>query len=67
MKELAELRSKLIVAEFEYKVAQGSLDSSPLQVVVAKETLRQARYNYALACRDYVEQTIFNESLENDQ
>ena len=61
MKELIKLRDNLRIAELDYKCAQGSLDSSPLQVVICKETLKQARYNYALACRDYVEQTLFNE------
>lgn len=61
MKDLIKLRDNLRLAELDYKCAQGSLDSSPLQVVVAKESLKQARYNYALACRDYVEETLFCE------
>ena len=61
MKELIQLRDNLRLAELDYKCAQGSLDSSPLEVVVCKETLRQARYNYAIACREYVEETLFAE------
>ena len=61
MNELIKLRDNLRLAELDYKCAQGSLDSSPLEVVVCKETLRQARFSYALACRDYVEETLFNE------
>jgi hypothetical protein len=61
MNELIKLRDNLRIAELDYKCAQGSLDSSPLQVVVAKESLKQARFSYALACREYVEQTLFNE------
>lgn len=60
MKELAELRSKLIAAEQEYKTAHTSLEGS-LSLILAKEELKQARYNYALACRDYVEITLFED------
>ena len=61
MNELIKLRDNLRIAELDYICAQGSLDSSPLQVVVAKEELKIARYNYALACRDYVEEILFCE------
>lgn len=61
MKHLSELRKRLQEAESAYKVADSSLDSSPLEVIVCKEELKIARYNYALACRDYVEETLFSE------
>lgn len=61
MKHLSELRKQLLDAESVYKRADSSLDSSPLQVIVAKEELKIARYNYAIACRDYVEDTLFAE------
>ena len=61
MKHLSELRKQLSDAESTYKRADSSLDSSPLEVIVAKEELKIARYNYALACRDYVEETLFCE------
>lgn len=60
MKELAELRNKLHKAELDYRTAWCSLDGS-LDLILKKEELRIARYEYALACRDYVEETIFSE------
>lgn len=61
MKELIELRDNLKAAELEYKCAQGSLDSSPLEIVLAKEGLKEARFSYALACRDHIEDLYFSE------
>lgn len=61
MKGLIELRTAWQQAEQEYKIAQGSLDSSPLEVIVCKEALKQSRFNYALACREYVEDNLFGE------
>jgi len=60
MNHLTELRNNLIMAEQSYKTAQTSLEGS-LALILAKEELKQARYNYALACRDYVEETLFAE------
>ena len=60
MNELTELRKILTLAELEYRTAQTSLEGS-LDLILKKEGLRQARYNYALACRDYVEETLFSE------
>ena len=60
MNELTELRKILTLAEQSYKTAKTSLDGS-LEYILAKEELKQARYNYALACRDYVEETLFCE------
>jgi hypothetical protein len=60
MKTLTELRNKLLIAEQEYKGAHSSLEGS-LALILAKEELKQCRYNYALACRDYVEETLFCE------
>jgi 5-hydroxyisourate hydrolase-like protein (transthyretin family) len=63
MDELTELRKILTLAEQSYKTAKTSLDGS-LEYILAKEELKIARYNYALACRDYVEQTLFCEDEE---
>ena len=64
MSKLGELRSNLKVAEDYYRTAQGSLDTSPLEVILAKEQLKQARFRYALACRDYVEVNVFGQVIE---
>lgn len=61
MKELIELRTKLLAAQQTYKTAKTSLEGS-LEYILAKEELKIARYNYSLACREYVEETLF----END-
>jgi hypothetical protein len=60
MKDLIELRNNLKKAEQEYYTAHTSLEGS-LALILAKEELKQARYNYALACRDYVEITLFED------
>lgn len=60
MKHLSELRKQLQEAEISYVKAKTSLDNS-LEYIVCKEELKIARYNYALACRDYVEETLFSE------
>lgn len=64
MSEIVELRNKLAVAEQEYKTAQTSLEGS-LALILAKEELKIARYNYALACRDYVEELYAKGVFEN--
>lgn len=61
MKELTKLRKNLEVAELEYRQAWTCLDGGSLDLILKKEELKQARYNYALACRDYVEETLFAE------
>lgn len=60
MKDLIELREALKKAEQEYKTAHTSLEGS-LALVLAKEELKIARYNYALACKDFVEVTLFED------
>lgn len=62
MNILTQLRNNLLTAEYEYKIAQGSLDSSPLQVILAKETLKQARFNWLKGCEEYtLENHLFYE------
>ena len=64
MNDIVELRNKLAKAEQEYKTAQSSLDGS-LALILAKEELKIARFNYALACRDYVEELYTKGVFEN--
>ena len=61
MNNLTQLRNNLLAAEYEYRTAQGSLDSSPLQVILAKEALKQARFVYNEACREHIEELYFCE------
>jgi hypothetical protein len=59
---LLSLRKQLEAAELEYKTADSSLDSSPLQIIVAKEHLKQCRFNYSQECMKAI-----NELLDNDE
>ena len=61
MNTLTQLRNNLQRAEQEYRTANGSLDSPPLEVIVCKEALRQARFAYSKACEQFVEETLFEE------
>lgn len=61
MKHLSELRKRLRDAESAYKVADSSLDSSPLEVIVCKEELNQVRFLYRKACEQHIEELYFSE------
>jgi len=61
MKHLSELRKQLIDAEIAYKVADSSLDCSPLEVIVCREELKNARFVYGQACKEHIEQLYFCE------
>lgn len=62
---LASLRHILKEAHTAYLEADGSMDSSPTAVILAKEELKIARsdydYDYDYACKMYVEETLFGE------
>jgi len=60
MKDLIELRNNLKKAEQEYYTAHTSLEGS-LQLLLAKETLKQARFSYGKACEQFVEETLFED------
>lgn len=66
MSKLGELRANLTRAEDYYRTAQGSLDSSPLEVILAKEQLKQARFRYDVECRKYVEVNVFGNVSEEE-
>lgn len=66
MNNLAQLRTNLTLAEDYYRTAQGSLDSSPLEVILAKEQLSQARFRYDAECRKYVEVHVFGNFIEDE-
>jgi hypothetical protein len=59
MTDVYKLRKRLIAAEIAYKSADSSLDSSPLQVIVCREELKNARFEYNEACVLHVEQLYF--------
>lgn len=62
MNTLTQLRNNLQRAEEEYRTANGSLDSSPLDVIVCKEALHQARFNWLKGCEEYaLENHLFYE------
>ena len=67
MKHLSELLERLNDAETQYKTADSSMDSSPLQIIVAKTELKDARFEFDAACREYVLQHVLKEELENVQ
>ncbi len=64
MSTLAELCKIWKDAEQSYKTAKTSLDGS-LEYILAREELRQARFNFDRACRQHVLLTIFNEVEED--
>lgn len=51
-------------AEQEYKTAKTSLDNS-LEYIVSKEALKQARFNFDRACREYILEHVLNGASEN--
>lgn len=58
MKDLIELRNKKLLAEQEYSQAACSLDGS-LQLILKKEELRIARFEYNAACVTHIEELYF--------
>ena len=64
MNHLSELLERLQRAESAYRNANGSMDSSPLQVIVAKQELKEARFAWNQACSDYV-LSVLEEDAEN--
>lgn len=63
MKHLSELLERLKSAEKLYKEADSSLDSSPLQVIVARSELKAIRFEWLAACQQFV----LDEVLNNEQ
>lgn len=62
MKHLSELLERRNRAEIAYRIADGSMDSSPLEVVVAREELNQVRFLWNKACSDYILEHVLKES-----
>ena len=64
MNHLTSLLERLQQAEKQYKVADSSLDSSPLEVIVAREELKNARFIWNKACSDFV-MSVLEDDSEN--
>ena len=50
MNHLNELLERLKSAEKQYKTCDSCLDTSPLELVVAREELKQSRFLYSQEC-----------------
>jgi len=66
MNHLSELLERLELAEIAYRIADGSLDSSPLEVIVCREELKQCRFKFDKACREYVLANVFVQEIEEE-
>lgn len=63
MKHLSELLERLELAETQYKTSDSYLDTSPLELVVAREELKQARFLYSQECMRVIT-SLLDESEE---
>jgi hypothetical protein len=63
MKHLSELLERLNDAEILYKTADGSLDSSPLEVIVAREELKQSRFLFDKQSAKLAKELLSNEEF----
>lgn len=64
MNELTELLERLRDAEKHYKICDSSLDSSPIELVVAREELKQSRFIWNKACSDYILEHVIKENSD---
>lgn len=59
MKHLTELLDRLEASELAYKQVDSSLDCSPLELIITREEVKQARFAFDKACRAYVLANVF--------
>lgn len=59
MNHLSELLERLKSAETTYKTCDSSLDGS-LAFILAQAELKSARFEFDLACREYVLENVLN-------
>jgi len=65
MTTLLELRNMLRSAEQEYRTAQASLDGSSVDLIVKKQLLKNARFEYYEAlCDAHEEQIAFDKEVK---
>lgn len=62
MKSLKALRDNLLQAEEAYKKANSSLDGG-IELIVAREELKQCRFIYGKACQDIMNKLLDDEFL----
>lgn len=62
MKSLKALRDNLFQAEESYKKANSSLDGG-IELIVARESLKQCRFIYGKACQDIMNKLLDDEFL----
>lgn len=62
MKSLKILRDNLLKAEEVYKKAHSSLDGG-IELILAREELRQCRFIYGKACQDVMNKLLDDEFL----
>lgn len=61
MKHLSELLERLRVAEITYKQASSSLDRGSLAFIVAKQELKEARFNWLSECEYHIINNVLKE------
>lgn len=61
MKELTKLRKNLEVAELEYRQAWTCLDGGSLDLILKKEDLKIARFEWLSGCEEYILNNVLNE------
>lgn len=62
MKSLKVLRDNLLQAEEVYKKANSSFDGG-IELIVARESLKQCRFIYGKACQDIMNKLLDDEFL----
>lgn len=65
MNHLTSLLERLQHAEIAYKTAKTSLDNS-LEYIVCREELKQCRFRFDKACREYVLANVFGHIIEEE-
>jgi very-short-patch-repair endonuclease len=65
MNHLTELLERLQHAETAYKTSKSSLDNS-LEYVLCREDLKQCRFRFDKACREYVLVNLFGHTIEEE-
>lgn len=61
--KLLSLQKALHLAEKEYREADGFIDASPLQIILAKEVLKEARFAWNEASSEFV--TEYLKEIQN--
>ena len=58
MSTLLEAREQLMSAEKDYKQSSCMLDGNSVDLILAKENLKKARFDYLSQCEEYVEEVL---------